>query len=403
MGGAGIAFKGSSVLRAKRFALFALLIAVFVVVVLLIPKLVYRHPYVNTAGEIVFASDRGSPGQSHLFLARPDGSMTRQITSGRENDLQPSFSHDGTQITFVSDRTGTPQVYVMDASGDSQRAISFGTDQKLMPRFSSDGQSVGYISRGQLIVANVIGGHTGIVLPTTANVSASSTATLSAATRAPVVSFAWSPSTSASEQDKIAAVQQTPDGDLQVVSIVDASDASVAPKVLGGGTLASVAWSPDGKQIATALLGASGPNGTPINLSGIADFDQSGALVYSTPIAAAPSRTIGPQAPTFSPDGKQLMFVITRLSNLNTPISNGLAVTPAQPGAQVQRAIGGSAHDPQLAPVGAQFLFLGPAGPGTVSQGLFVADPATKQIKALTTAAENVTAAVWSPALPSAK
>ena len=390
-------------MRAKRFAIFVLLIAVFVAVVLLIPKLVYRHPYVNTVGEIVFASDRGTPGQSHLFLTHADGSNIRQITSGRESDTQPAFSHDGTQITFVSDRTGTPQVYVMDASGDSQRAISFGTDQKLLPQFSSDGQSVGYISRGQLIVANVIGGHTSIVLPTTSNVSAANTATLSAATRAPVVSFAWSPSTSSADEDKIAAVQQTPDGDLQVASIVDSSDASVAPKVLGGGTLASVAWSPDGKQIATALVGASGPNGAAMNLSGIADFDQNGALVYSSPIAAAPSRTIGPQTPTFSPDGKQLMFVITRLSSLNTPISNGLAVTPAQPGTPVQRAIGGGAHDPQLAPVGTQFLFLGPAAQTSTNQGLFVADPSTKRIKALTTSAETVTAAQWSPAMPSAK
>ena len=150
-------------MRAKRFALFALLIAVFVAVVLLIPKLIFRHPYVNTTGEIVFASDRGTPGHSHLFLAHADSGAIRQITSGRENDTQPAFSHDGSQITFVSDRTGTPQVYVMDAGGRSQRAISFGTDQKLLPQFSSDGQSVGYISRGQLIVANVIGGHTGIV------------------------------------------------------------------------------------------------------------------------------------------------------------------------------------------------------------------------------------------------
>ena len=49
---------------------------------------------------------------------------------------RPVFSPDGTQIVFESDRSGTPQLYVMPASGGEARRISFGAGRYGTPVWS---------------------------------------------------------------------------------------------------------------------------------------------------------------------------------------------------------------------------------------------------------------------------
>ena len=49
-----------------------------------------------------------------------------QLTSGASIDTSPSYSPDGQNITFESDRGGTSQIYIMPAGGGSAQRISFG-------------------------------------------------------------------------------------------------------------------------------------------------------------------------------------------------------------------------------------------------------------------------------------
>ena len=46
-----------------------------------------------------------------------DGSRLTQLTRGGSIEVGPSWSPDGKRIAFVSDRAGSPQIYVMDANG----------------------------------------------------------------------------------------------------------------------------------------------------------------------------------------------------------------------------------------------------------------------------------------------
>lgn len=75
----------------------------------------YRIAYVSS-----------SPGNDEIFTVRPDGSDRQRLTFNEwEWDKHPSWSPDGTQIVFWSNRgVGHRQIWIMDADGSNQRNLS---------------------------------------------------------------------------------------------------------------------------------------------------------------------------------------------------------------------------------------------------------------------------------------
>ncbi|MEJ7812254.1 MAG: LpqB family beta-propeller domain-containing protein [Gemmatimonadaceae bacterium] len=70
------------------------------------------------------------------------GSATR-ITSGSGFDGQPRFSPDGTAIVFVSDRSGSENLWLVDPDGQHPRSLTRGPNQAFVsPDFTPDGQYV---------------------------------------------------------------------------------------------------------------------------------------------------------------------------------------------------------------------------------------------------------------------
>lgn len=68
------------------------------------------------------------PGvSSNVFTVRPDGTGLVKLTNSRggkiNNDLD-SWSPDGTKIAFVSNRTGTVEIYVMNAKGSGVTQVT---------------------------------------------------------------------------------------------------------------------------------------------------------------------------------------------------------------------------------------------------------------------------------------
>jgi uncharacterized protein YjdB len=100
---------------------------------------------VFVVGEIVIASSRASNGKFQLYSAeRSNLSQLTKLTpptdTATAND--PSFSHDGSRITFVSQRDGNPEIYVMNADGSEARRITSDPQGDGRPGFSADGQSI---------------------------------------------------------------------------------------------------------------------------------------------------------------------------------------------------------------------------------------------------------------------
>src|SRR3546814_18653120 len=67
-----------------------------------------------------------------------------QLTNSPSIDTSPSYSPDGTQITFNSDRGGAQQLYVMDANGGGVKRISFGQGRYATPVWSPRGALIAF-------------------------------------------------------------------------------------------------------------------------------------------------------------------------------------------------------------------------------------------------------------------
>lgn len=73
----------------------------------------------------VTSVDREEDGETSCIWCFPlDGSTPSQMTHGAGADGSPRWSPDGAQIAFLSDRSGTPQVWVLPRSGGEARQIS---------------------------------------------------------------------------------------------------------------------------------------------------------------------------------------------------------------------------------------------------------------------------------------
>ncbi len=88
-----------------------------------------------------------------LFLYPLDGeAFPRRVTVGRGSvNWGPSFHPDGRRLAFSSDRTGTPQVYIIDADGtnlDWFTEFDFGDqNDRGSPDWSPDGRQIAFQSR----------------------------------------------------------------------------------------------------------------------------------------------------------------------------------------------------------------------------------------------------------------
>jgi Tol biopolymer transport system component len=62
------------------------------------------------------------------------GGKATRLTTAPSIETAPSFSPDGSQIVFESDRTGGQQIYVMPAGGGEPRRISARAVAAMAPR-----------------------------------------------------------------------------------------------------------------------------------------------------------------------------------------------------------------------------------------------------------------------------
>src|SRR5438093_13225335 len=77
-----------------------------------------------------------------------DGTDLIRLTHCPGPDFDPSWSPDGTQIAFRSERSGQPEVWVMNADGTGQRQLAAG----LSPAWSPDGSLIAFSGRAGLSV-----------------------------------------------------------------------------------------------------------------------------------------------------------------------------------------------------------------------------------------------------------
>ena len=86
-----------------------------------------------------------SSGNADLYLQRVDGRNAINLTRDTpEDDIQPAFSPDGSQIAFRSERGGGG-IFLMGATGESVRRL---TDSGFNPAWSPDGKEIAVADEG---------------------------------------------------------------------------------------------------------------------------------------------------------------------------------------------------------------------------------------------------------------
>jgi Tol biopolymer transport system component len=111
--------------------------------------------------QLVFQSDRSGTGDWDIYLVRWDGLGLTRLTSGPDIDQDPAWSPDGTKIAFV--RNGLIHVMNPDGSGVTQLSNAGGATH---PSWSPDGTRIAFVWNG-IQVMNADG--SGVVQLTTNN------------------------------------------------------------------------------------------------------------------------------------------------------------------------------------------------------------------------------------------
>lgn len=92
----------------------------------------------------------GPNDTAQIYLTLPDdstgGSITRQLTNTRGASYDPSWSPDGTRIIYVSEDTGSDDIWSMAPDGGDARNLTPNKDYDKHPSWSPDNRSVAFWS-----------------------------------------------------------------------------------------------------------------------------------------------------------------------------------------------------------------------------------------------------------------
>ena len=110
--------------------------------------------------------DLSPDGQTIVFELLGDlytlpiaGGAATRITSGQAYDMQPRYSPDGAKIVFVSDRSGSENLWIADADGENAEALTDDQRENYMsPIWAADGDYIIANKGSQLWMYHVDGG-----------------------------------------------------------------------------------------------------------------------------------------------------------------------------------------------------------------------------------------------------
>jgi Tol biopolymer transport system component len=222
---------------------------------------------------IVFQSNRD--GNQEIYTMSADGSNPTRLTKNTDRDGMPSWSPDGSRIIFSSNRDGNWEVYVMNSDGSEQMRLSVIQTYDGMPSWSPDGTQIVFVSERD--------GNAEIY---TMNADGSSPARL---TDHPArdSSPSWSP-----DGQRIAFGSRR-DGDWNIFTMnVDGTEQI---RLTNESSNHRPCWSPDGSKI----IFNSNRDGNWEIYTINADGSNPTRLTYNT---------TGDGVPSFSPDGQKILF-----------------------------------------------------------------------------------------------
>ncbi|MDB6138637.1 MAG: TolB protein [Verrucomicrobiaceae bacterium] len=231
------------------------------------------HPGQATS-RIAFVSD--VTGTKQVYLCDTDGSQVEQVTHQAFGAVSPAIAADGSMIAYTGYGTGFPNVVVVDMGAGQERQMASTPGMNTSPSFSPDGRrlalTMSFVGNPEIFVLDLNNGH---AICVTESIGVPS-------------SPSWHP-------DGRRLIFSANEGLGPQLYLVDtATEQSAVRWATGYNFTTDPEWSPDGSQVAfTTHIGddwAVVVQGYPSGLSKV--IQRSGA-----------------QHPTWSPDGRSLAYV----------------------------------------------------------------------------------------------
>ena len=91
------------------------------------------------------AKDSATNGNSDIFVMNLRTEKKRQITDHVRAEFSPTWSPDGRELAFTSDRTSRAQIYIMRADGTKVRRLTYEGRENAVPAWSPRGDWIVYV------------------------------------------------------------------------------------------------------------------------------------------------------------------------------------------------------------------------------------------------------------------
>ena len=263
-------------------------------------------PPISIAGQIAFASYRDAASSSEIYVMNADGTHITRLTNNYAEDVSPTWSPDGKQLLFVSNRDllsfadsvvypdNALELYVMNLDGSGIRRLTNNRIVDSEPAWSPDGKKIAFRREDdagpEIYLMNADGSSVTRLTDSPGHVHGPT----------------WSPDGSS------IAYAATRDG-VYKIHIVSADGTGVRQWISTGGDQTSPAWSPDGSRIAFA----------------IDNRDIYVALADGTSLLRLTNDAHTDFAPVWSPDGSTLAFESDRLGNFNVHVISASGGPPS--------------------------------------------------------------------------
>jgi TolB protein len=93
----------------------------------------------------LFASTFAGSGTTQIYVANVDGGAFRRISYVRAIEVEPKVNpRTGTDIVFVSGRSGPPQIYKMNMEGANVERLTTGEGEAGNPAWHPDGRHIAF-------------------------------------------------------------------------------------------------------------------------------------------------------------------------------------------------------------------------------------------------------------------
>jgi hypothetical protein len=202
--------------------------------------------------QIAFSSNRDE-ANSEIYIMNADGTGVVRLTNNTTLDASAAWSPTGTQIAFVSQRaTNNEDIFLMNADGTNQTRLTTQSSNDRHPSWSPTGSKIVFYTLDYEIFSINVDGTGATQLTNTSNQE---------------LDPAWSP-----DGSKIAFARHT--GSNFEIFVMNPDGTGQTSITAGGNMNSAPAWSPDGTRMAVV---GSVPFGTPLEIF-VMNADGTGAV-----------------------------------------------------------------------------------------------------------------------------